>query len=150
MEGTMLMTRTLPVVSAMFTRDRSPFASLASRRGSPTLIPCPASAFGSPLNVTLWPSPATALPLATGRLLYMKPASVQLPMDAHPDHPARPPKTTSPAATHRVGCNGIMAASAQIMDVPENSAYPLYTSYVHVESRAHGATIRALHPECNG
>src|SRR2546430_16403009 len=66
-------------------------------------------------------------------------------MDAPPDHPASPPKTTSPVATHRVGCNSVMAASAKIMDVPENASYPLYTGYVHVESRLQEVQQNPIH-----
>src|SRR5215208_6212928 len=80
----MILTLPSPLVWAILTSARSPCATFTSRNWSPTLIPFPDSMSGVALKSTLWPSPATALPSATGRFLYMKSLSADLPMPVHP------------------------------------------------------------------
>src|SRR5207249_5394629 len=104
------MMRTLPLVSAMLMRERSPLVTLTSRNESPTLMPVPTRALGALPMVTVFPSPAAALPLATGRFLYMKPAAVESPFSAQPDRTSR---VSEPAVAERALNTCFIASSIQ-------------------------------------
>ncbi len=61
------MMRTLPFVSVISWRDKSPLASFTERSASPVETPGPANAREESRKAMVEPVPAAAVPLATWR-----------------------------------------------------------------------------------